>query len=65
VQLIDLALAVEVLEAPHPPLARGVDLERLVGRTHDLEKTTVAQTKIAIATKNESATSRSRAGSIR
>ena len=33
VQLVDLALAFEVLELPHPLLADGVDLHRLVGRT--------------------------------
>ena len=30
----------------------AVDLERLVGRADEWKKTTVAQTKIAIATKN-------------
>ena len=33
VQLVDLALAFEVLELPHPLLADGVDVHRLVGRT--------------------------------
>ena len=38
VQLVDLALAVEVLELPHPLLADDVDVERLVGRARHREE---------------------------
>ena len=38
VQLVDLVLAVEVLELPHPPLGGGVNLERLVGRALQVEE---------------------------
>ena len=52
VQLVDLALAVEVLEPPHPALAGRVDLERLVRRPHELEEDVGAQTKITIEMRN-------------
>ena len=38
VQLVDLALAVEVLELPHPLLADDVDVQRLVGRARHREE---------------------------
>ena len=42
------ALAVEVLEPPHPPLAGRVDLQRLIGRPDEVEEHLRAQTKITI-----------------
>ena len=45
VQLVDLVLAVEVLELPHPALAGGVNLERLVGRTLQIEEHARAPTR--------------------
>ena len=52
-QLVDLALAVDVLKPPHPPLASGVNLERLVGGAHEVEEHDRSPTaKIAIETKN-------------
>jgi hypothetical protein len=37
VQLIDLAVAIDVLEAPHPALAGRIHLQRLIGRSNGVE----------------------------
>ena len=37
VQRVDLALAARMLELPHPLLAGGVDVERVVGHAREVE----------------------------
>ena len=37
-QLVDLALTIDVLKPPHPALARRVNLERLIRRPHQVEE---------------------------
>ena len=52
VQLVDLALAVDVLEAPHPSLAGRIDVSVWSGARTMWKKTTEAQTKMPIEMTN-------------